>query len=131
MKNMNYSNSPQYFTVIFYVAAILFLTSLALIYSCFRHQSFVYLAVGIVGFIIGVIGLIEFMCKKRILPQTKPHLLREIVALIVLAFGVYVLRFGSLSGTLNWREKMVVIICFVVGMHALHLRGFIKAEEKK
>lgn len=130
MKKTKYSTSPQYYIAIFYVAVILFLTSLALIYSCFRHQSYIYLAVGIVGFIIGVIGLIEFMCKKRILPLTQPHLLREIVALIVLAFGVYVLRFGSLSGTLNWREKMVAIICFVIGMHALHLRGYVKTEDK-
>jgi TctA family transporter len=129
MEKKKYSYSPQYFTVMLYVAVILFLTSLALIYSCFRNQSFVYLAAGIIGFIIGMIGLIEVSSKKRIFPHGQYHRLREIIALVILAFGVYILRYGSLSGSLNWREKMVSIICFVLGVHALHLRGFLKAED--
>jgi len=130
MKKMKYTNTPQYFTIIFYVAGIMFLTSLALIYSCFRYHTLTYLAVGIFGLIFGIIGLIEFISKKRIFPHGQYHWLREILALILLAIGVFIVRTGSLSGIINWREKMVVIICFVLGMHALHLRGFIKAEEK-
>ncbi len=131
MEKKKYYYGPGYFTATFYVAAILFLTSIGLIYSCFLHQSFVYLVVGIVGFIIGLFGLIEVISKKKIFPVNSMHLLREIVALIILVFGVWVLRYGALSHTINWREKMVVIICFILAGHLLHLRGFIKVEEKK
>lgn len=130
MPKLKYSYTPGYFTVMFYVAAILFLTSLGLIYSCLHTQSYSYLAIGIVALIIGVIGLLEVSLKKKIFPHGSNHLLRELIALILLAIAVYIIRYGSLNEYLNWREKMVAIICFVIGMHALHLRGYIKAEPK-
>jgi hypothetical protein len=126
-----YSNSPEYYVVILYISVIILLTSLGLIYSCLKHSSYAYLALAIVGFIWGVIGFIEFFSKKRIFPHRVNHIVREIIALIVLALGVYILRTGSLSASLNWREKMACIILFTIGFHALHLRSYIRVEEKK
>lgn len=130
MSKLKYSYNQGYFAVMFYVSVILFLTSLGLIYSCLRTQSYAYLAIGIVALIIGVIGLLEVSMKKKIFPHGSNHLLRELIALVLLAIAVYIIRYGSLNEYLNWREKMVAIICFVIGMHALHLRGYIKAEPK-
>jgi hypothetical protein len=127
MENKKYNNSPEYFVVIMYISLIVLLTSLGLIYSCMHHSSYTYLALGIVGLLFGVIGFIEFISKKRIFPHRIHHWLREIIALILLALGVYILVTGSVSGDLNLREKMACIIMFAIGFHALHLRGFIKA----
>lgn len=126
-----YSNSPEYYVVILYISLIVLLTSAGLIYSCIHKSSYNYIAVGIVGLIWGVIGFIEFVSKKRIFPHRVNHTIREIIALVVLALGVYILRTGSLSASLNWREKMVCIILFAIGFHALHLRSYIRVEEKK
>lgn len=128
MDKKKYHNSPEYFVAIMFVAVIAFLTSLSLIYSCIKHGSYVNLAAGIVGLIFGIIGLIEFFSKKRILPHRTTHWLREIVALILLAWAVYIIIAGSVSMSLNFREKLVAIILFTIGFHALHLRGFIKKE---
>lgn len=125
------SNSPEYYIVIFYVSVIMLLTSIGLIYSCLIHSTYAYLALGIIGLIWGIIGFVEFITKKRIFPHRVYHTLREIIALIVLALAVYILRTGSLSANLNWREKMVCIILFTIGFHALHVRSYIRVEEKK
>jgi hypothetical protein len=131
MSKKIYHNTPEYFTVIMYISLIVFLTSLALTYSCFHNKSFVYMPMGIVGLLFGIIGWIEFVSKKRIFPHGTYHWLRELIALILLALAVYILRTGSMSSDLLWREKMVCIILFAIGFHALHLRGFIKSEDKK
>ncbi|HOV16946.1 MAG TPA: hypothetical protein PLF50_05595 [Candidatus Cloacimonadota bacterium] len=131
MKSKRYLVSPQYFIAIMYVSIIVFLTSAGLIYSCFAHNSYVYLAVGIIGVVLGVMGIIEWLSKKQIFPRYGCHWLREIIALIGLALAVYILRYGSLSCTLNWREKMVCILLFVIGVHGLHLRGYLTEEVKE
>jgi succinate-acetate transporter protein len=131
MGKKKYTNSPEYFIVIMYVSIIVLLTSIGLIYSCLKHSAYAYLALGIFGLIWGVLAFIEFATKKRVLPTNDLHRIREIIALIGLAVGVYILRTGSLSGTLNWREKMACIIVFAICFFALLLRGYIKADEKK
>lgn len=136
MKRMKCSYTAEYFQAMFYVAGIVLLTSLGLIYSCIHQHSYIYIGVGIVGLIFGIIGLMEVAKKKKIFPHGSFHLLREIIALILLALAVFILRFNSvlhpsLQSGINWRERMVIIILFVLGIHALHLRGYLKPEEKK
>jgi hypothetical protein len=135
MEKKKYINSPEYFVVIMYVAVILLLTSIGLLYSGIKHYTIHdldYIIVGIIGLTWGIIGLFEFITKKRILPHRIIHLKREILALFVLALTVWgLIDYTYQHNVMNVRDVMSIIILFTIGLHALHLRGYIKEEEEK